>query len=330
MRNLTPQRTLSLMMFLAALTTILTLFTSVSSAAGYDGSALVVTAQATSGCTATGMSFDVIAISPRLNQFNIRTLVDVGDLRYTDSIVSRGFPNPTTSPAEVFVWIIPTANNGGTATAVWPLPAGTPLTITIQMQTAAGVPLWENRIALTQCDLGEMTGLTTGPIDQFTQNAGFETAGANAKKAARWGQKADGDDRRLCGGGENVHAGNCAYQLKGNVGALKQTFKTEDMAEIGDQIRLSAWVKGAGLSNNAAIRAYLTFPTAPPKTLTIKAPKGTTGYQQLSAAPFDVGETPSKITLEITAATKGTLYVDDVWLMVASNVKYVAPLILVP
>jgi hypothetical protein len=102
------------------------------------------------------------------------------------------------------------------------------------------------------------------------------------------------------------------------------------MAELGDQIRLSAWVKGAGLSNNATIKAYLTFPTEPPKTLTIKAPKGTTAYQQLSAPPYDVGEGPSKIRLEIRAATKGTLYVDDVWLMVASNVKFVAPLVEVP
>lgn len=322
MKNLTPFFDRRRLLFFGGLVgALMTLFVTVSLAVGYDGAALVVSTQATSGCFENMMSFDVTAISPRPNQYNIHTLVDVGETRYTDSIASRGFPDPV----EPFAYVIPAANNGGTATGAWPLPAETPLTVTIQLQTATGVPLWENRIALDKCNLGDMTGLTTGPIAQLTQNAGFETAGATAKKAARWAGKAD-DDRRICGGGANVHAGNCAYQLKGSVGTLKQTFKGEDMAELGDQIRLSAWVKGAGLSNNATIKAYLTFPTAPPKTLTIKAPKGTSDYQALSAAPFDVGETPSKITLEIKAATKGTLYVDDVWVMVASNVTYLAPL----
>jgi hypothetical protein len=265
-----------------------------------------------------GFSFNAAASNPYPQQLGFRSFVDSGGLRYTDQIVLSGANYQVVNVAGIIS--VETGNDGGTATANWPIPAGQEVFVTVQILRDNIYPISESRVTLDSCN-GNVIASESGAIGHLINNIGFETAGTLPTLAAQWETSID-NDNRLCNDEVpgTAHSGNCAFNMKPGAvkNKLSQSSLLDSIARNGDQIRLGAWVKAGNLGTGSSIILKIKFPTLDKIKQKIDLPVGTYDYQLVSSPPINIIETPTKLTVSIQAkGAGGSFVIDDVMADVA-------------
>lgn len=261
------------------------------------------------GCTSGAYRFDTTQVFSDAGSYTVRTLVDLGDTRYTDEIASiSGGIGPATRS-----WGLFDNNTGGTADGTWPIPTGQVFLVTSQLLDDGLKPLWESRVLLASCDLLTVVARSNGPIRLLTQNNSFEETTGKGKKATGWK-----GGRWVCNADPDIVAnrGECALEAKGK---LKQAYSTPPIAGVGDQIRLTAFMQGDDVAPGGSMEMTIRFPSEPDETVEVTVPDGDYAYQQIATEPVDISEPPRDVTILIKKKGKGTLLIDDVNLLSVAN-----------
>jgi hypothetical protein len=188
--------------------------------------------------------------------------------------------------------------------------------------------MWESRVTLDSCDSNVLLNPSTGTVDQLLKNYGFEKSGSTAAFASQW-TASGGDARRVCIENEEPfgRAGKCVYRFQ-DVGTLSQTYKTRPIAAAGDQLRLSAYIKGKNLAAGSTIKAVVSIPNQPAETITLNVPPGDYEYQEIVGLPLNITKPPDEVTVTIKKVGAGMLWVDDVMLLSVANAGTPVPLTL--
>ncbi len=268
------------------------------------------------GCNTGETFFNAVFALADPGLYTVLTTASVGTTLYMNE-AAGGFIGPD---AYLSTWGLFDNESGGPITGTWPIPADQPVTVTSILVAPDGQYVWESRVVLTKCNSGSIQSQSSGPIYQRAQNGGFETAGTSAQLPLKW-TVTEGNDRRVCDSEvETVaHTGDCAFRLKGS-GSLSQKWKNIPVAEAGDELRLSAWLQGTGVASGNTITATVKFSTALTETVTLTVPAGDYAYQQVFAPSLLLPDNVTSISLAINKVGSGTLLVDDIVLMVATNV----------
>jgi hypothetical protein len=261
-----------------------------------------------SGCSSGAFGFDANTVAADAGTYGVRTLVDVGGTRYMDELAEATL----SVGAGTVEWSLFDVNEGGTATGTWPMPTGQTMLVTTLLSDPEGTPVWENRVAFADCLATGPSSHTTGPVRQLAQNPGFEKA--KGKKASGWK-----GGKRVCAPGPVLRSrsGECAIELK--KGKARQSYATEPIADVGDQLRLAVHVKGTDVGAGSLVSLTLEFDGIGPTVSSAQISEGTYDYQRIEVAPVDVVTVPSAVTIAIQKSGGGTIEIDDVELLSVAN-----------
>lgn len=284
-------------------------------AAATDRGAFAFSTVDSFGCESGDTSLNVSTVISEPAPYFVRTFVDIGPTRYMDESKII-FPHVGGS---IRTLRLSDDDSGGPTNGTWPLPIGADILVTAQLSDIAGLPMWESRVTIGSCDASTLINPSTGPVDLLLKNYSFEKAGDTAGLASQW-TASGGDDRRVCNKDAVIVArnGECAYRFKG-AGTLSQNYKTKPIAAPGDQVRLSANVKGANVAAGSTIKAVVSIPNRPDETITLNVPPGDYEYQEIVGLPVNITKSPDQVTVTIKKLGAGTLLVDDVMLLSVAN-----------
>lgn len=120
-----------------------------------------------------------------------------------------------------------------------------------------------------------------------------------------------------------AHTGECAYQFTGNknvLSSISQVYNLDGIGEPGDQMRMSAWIKGKNITVGGKLRAIVKFPTAPKAILTIKVIEGTYEYTQVHSNTVNLNEAPKSVTIRAQMGSgSGKYLLDDLAVQTVAN-----------
>ena len=272
------------------------------------------------GCTSGTLFYDTVRIFPDGPGAGhcFSTIAESGGQVYMDEYFCN--TSFTTGSQN---WGLFNENIRGLQTAPFPIPAGAPVNVQMQVRDAAEFPVWETNMTINDCAVGTITESTYGPIRQLNRNAGFELGTAAPKN---WTLVNAINDARVCN--DTVpgisHAGECAFRFKNQPGEsskITQTVKAK-VGEAEDVLRVMAWVS----ANNTAggtITVKGVYIDGTIVSVVLPIPVGTYAYREISNEAVLTQQLKQvKTTVK---GLGGELIVDNVATMVVANAAKVRP-----
>ncbi|MDR2709865.1 MAG: hypothetical protein LBB65_00735 [Burkholderiales bacterium] len=120
----------------------------------------------TIGCYGSGTGFTVNFSGVSVGTWYFDTTVDAAGERYMDEYFIDNNDN-------LRDWHLYDANDRGLQTQNFPLPAGTPITVTLTLRDATETPVYRTVVELSQCDGGAITGNVSGAMVAVSGTVAF-------------------------------------------------------------------------------------------------------------------------------------------------------------